>query len=339
MIGSKAQPTNTLMPVIARQKNVSIRTGAWVRRVLHQEGKAVGVVYIDSTGTEVFQPADVVLLASWTINNTRLLLLSKIGQAYDPQTGEGTAGRNLTHQAPGGGASLYFDKPLNRFMASGATGMMMGDFDADNFDHSDLQFIRGASLVTGTTGNRPISNFGSVPPTVKRRWGSEWKKAAIERYDHMAGVGGSAEHIAYKLNFMDLDPVYKDKFGDPLIRLTLDWQENERRVAEHLTTRAVEIGRAMGAREVTPGGTLGRYDVISYKSTHIQGGAIMGASPENSVVNSFQQHWQLSNLFVVGASSFPQNASGNPTLTVLAVTLRTADARVDRYLKRPGPLA
>jgi gluconate 2-dehydrogenase alpha chain len=217
--------------------------------------------------------------------------------------------------------------------------MMMCDFDADNFDHANVPFIRGALLSTGTTGNRPIANFGSVPASVKRSWGSEWKKAAIERYDHMAGVGGSAEHIAYKLNFMDLDPVYKDKFGDPLMRITLDWQENERRVAEHLTARAVEIGRAMGAREISPGGIPGRYDVISYKSTHIQGGAIMGASPETSVVNSFQQHWQLPNLFVVGASSFPQNASGNPTLTVLAVTLRSADALINRYLKRPGPLA
>jgi gluconate 2-dehydrogenase alpha chain len=72
MIGAKAQPTNTLLPVIARQKNVSIRTGAWVRRIQHEHSKAVGVVYIDDTGAEVFQPADVVVLASWTINNTRM---------------------------------------------------------------------------------------------------------------------------------------------------------------------------------------------------------------------------------------------------------------------------
>jgi gluconate 2-dehydrogenase alpha chain len=65
----------------------------------------------------------------------------------------------------------------------------------------------------------------------------------------------------------------------------------------------------------------------------------MGKTPEHSVVNSFLQHWQVLNLFVLGASSFPQNASGNPTLTVLAVTLRAADAVIDKYLKRPGPLA
>jgi gluconate 2-dehydrogenase alpha chain len=65
----------------------------------------------------------------------------------------------------------------------------------------------------------------------------------------------------------------------------------------------------------------------------------MGASPERSVVNPYLQHWQVENLFVIGASAFPQNASGNPTLTVLALASRTADAIVDRYLKSPGPLA
>jgi gluconate 2-dehydrogenase alpha chain len=65
----------------------------------------------------------------------------------------------------------------------------------------------------------------------------------------------------------------------------------------------------------------------------------MGADPATSVVNPWLQHWQTPNLFVLGASVFPQNASGNPTLTILAQTLRTADALVTSYFKHPGPLA
>ena len=102
MIGAKAQPTNTLLPVIQKRKNVSIRAGASVRRVVHDDtqsgGRARGVTYIDASGEEVFQPAELVFLASWTLNNTRLLLLSGIGEPYNAQTGKGTLGRNLTHQ-------------------------------------------------------------------------------------------------------------------------------------------------------------------------------------------------------------------------------------------------
>jgi gluconate 2-dehydrogenase alpha chain len=70
-----------------------------------------------------------------------------------------------------------------------------------------------------------------------------------------------------------------------------------------------------------------------------RGGTIMGKSPDVSVVNPYGQHWQASNVFVLGGSTFPQNSSAHLTLTLLALTLHTADAVVDRYLKKPGPLA
>jgi gluconate 2-dehydrogenase alpha chain len=56
-------------------------------------------------------------------------------------------------------------------------------------------------------------------------------------------------------------------------------------------------------------------------------------------VNPYQQHWKIPNLFVVGASTFPNSGSANPTPTILAFAYRTADALVDKYLKKPGPLA
>jgi len=96
--------------------------------------------------------------------------------------------------------------------------------------------------------------------------------------------------------------------------------------------------RAMGAKETTDPARLQNYDCTKYQATHIQGGTTMGESPEDSVLNSSQQHWDVNNLFVLGASTFPQNASGNPTLTILAQTFRVADAIVERYLKNPGPV-
>lgn len=342
MVGAKAQPTNVLLPVIEKRKSVSIRTGAQVRRIVHAKdangGKVRGVSYIDAHGQEVFQPADVVFLASWTFNNTRLLLLSGIGEPYDPPSGKGTVGRNLTHQVHFGAATAFFDKPLNRFMGSGASGVHISDFDGDVFDHSALPFLRGGNLYAPSYGARPIANFGVVAPSVKARWGSEWKKAAIESYDRNGTIIFSAEHIAYRGNCMDLDPTYKDHLGDSLLRLTLDWRENERKMADFATAKAVELAHAMGAKEVAAFAGLRHYDTMRYQSTHVQGGTIMGASPERSVVNTYGQHWQLPNLFVLGASCFPQNASANPTPTVLATTYRTADAVVDRYLKKPGPL-
>ena len=207
------------------------------------------------------------------------------------------------------------------------------------FDHSGLPFLRGGTLEAVSLGHRPIANFGVVPHVVKTSWGSEWKKAALHYYDRTGNIMFYGEHLAYRGNFMDLDPTYKNGLGDPLLRLTLDWRDNERRMAEFVTSRTVEIARAMGAKEVTSFPGLRSYDATRNQSTHIQGGTIMGSSPDRSVINPYLQHWQVSNLFVLGASAFPQNGSANPTPTILALTYRTADAIVDRYLKSPAALA
>ncbi|HXY25121.1 MAG TPA: GMC family oxidoreductase [Candidatus Acidoferrum sp.] len=341
MVGAKAQPTNLLLPIIQKRKSVSLRAGAWVRRILFDSGSKPtvrGVTYVDATGEEVFQPASLLFLASWTFNNTRLLLLSGIGEPYDPASGRGTVGSNLTHQISVPSATAFFDQPLNRFMGSGSAGFMVSDFDRDDLDRASLNFIRGGYFAVRGFGFQPIANFGVLPNSVKATWGSEWKKAAVSYYDRTGSIIFTGEHLAYKSNFMDLDPIYKDKLGDPLLRLTLDWRENERDMSDFATKKAVEVARAMGAKEINPFPSLRSYDTTRYQSTHVQGGTIMGASPDHSVVNPYLQHWQLPNLFVLGGSTFPQNASANPTPTILAFVYRAADAIVDRYLKHPGPL-
>ncbi len=77
---------------------------------------------------------------------------------------------------------------------------------------------------------------------------------------------------------------------------------------------------------------------MPYQTTHNTGGAIMGANPKTSAVNRYLQSWDVSNVFVMGASAFPQNAGRNPTGTVGALAYWAAEAIRDRYLKKPGAL-
>ena len=101
-----------------------------MRRIVHKDGRATGIQFTNENGEEFFQPASTVVLASFTLNNTRLLLLSKIGTPYDPDTRKGTLGRNLTHQV-GTSTRVFFDKPLNAFMGAGELGSRISDFDGD----------------------------------------------------------------------------------------------------------------------------------------------------------------------------------------------------------------
>ncbi len=343
MIAAKAQPTNIFLPLVQKLRTVSMRTGMTVRRIVHDTaqgaGKARGVTYIDAAGEEVFQPADLVILASYTLSNNHLLMLSKAGEPYNAATGKGTLGKNLTHQISFWTAQAFFEKPLNRFMGSGGAGMRFADLDGDVFDHSNLPFLRGGMFGAIMTGQAPIATFGALPKSIKARWGSAWKKAAMEYYDHVGVVAYSGEHVPYKTNYFDLDPTYKNDAGDPLLRMTINWRDNERKMVEFMTAKGVEVARAMGAKEINPFPGYRDYDVTRYQSTHIQGGTMMASSPDRGVVNPYQQHWQIPNLFVLGASTFPNSASANPTPTILAFAYRTADAIVEKYLKKPGALA
>lgn len=337
MIGAKAQPSNTLLPLLTNKKSFRLQTGAWVRRVIHRHGKVEGVSYVDASGQEKVQPANVVMLASWTMNNSRLLLLSNIGEPYDALSGRGTLGKNLTHTVLHQ-VQLFFDKPLNLFMGTGGLGFAIGEFAGDQVDR-DSGILRGSEIRANTNGQGPISAFGRVPPSVEVNWGPEWKKASLNWYDKVGQITCEAAHFAYRENYIDLDPTYTDKLGDPLVRLTLDWTNHEKRQKAFLEKVMNSLGKAMGAQV---GKALraaeDHYSATQYQSTHVQGGAIMGNSPEESVVNPWLQHWRIPNLWVMGGSAFPQNESANPTLTILAITYRAADAFVDRYVSRPGAL-
>lgn len=349
MVAAKAQPTNTLMPVLRRSKNFVVRPGCWVRRIVHRDGVAEGVTYMDDAGQEVFQPASLVIASSFSTNNARLLMLSRIGSLYDPVTGKGTLGRNFTHTVQGGGNMLLFNKPLNSFMYAGAQASRISDFEGFNNVPSDAGILRGGICNTNGGTLRAIGSFGRVfGGGLKRNWGSEWKKTAVSQFDHVASFASfEMDHLAYKQNFVDLDPTYSDKWGDPLLRLTLNWTEHEarqqafaRKMSDRIARQIAKIsGATIVGADTDRNGASPKYQTVTYATTHVQGGAIMGTSPENSVVNTWLQHWNVSNLFVLGASAFPQNAASHPTLTALALTLRAADAIIDRYLKKQGQLA
>ncbi|WP_199073449.1 MULTISPECIES: GMC family oxidoreductase [unclassified Erwinia] len=338
---SKASPNANVLPALRPYKNFELRTQSHVLRVNTDATgkKATGVTYIDANGQEVEQPADLVVLSAFQLHNVRLLLLSKIGKPYDPATGEGVVGRNYAYQMTGG-IKLFFDKDtyFNPFAATGTTGMYIDEFNAENFDHASLGFIGGSTISATTTGGRPIQQM--TLPGKAPKWGSGWKASIKDNYLHSMGVGASGSVMPYKQCYLDLDPTYKDVFGQPLLRMTFDWQENELKMTGFIGSKAEEIVKHIAPKSYEMGfkGMKAHYDVRPYQSTHTTGGAVMGDNPKNSVVNKYLQSWDVPNLFVLGACCFPQNLSYNPTGIVGATALFAAHAIRTQYLANPGPL-
>jgi gluconate 2-dehydrogenase alpha chain len=337
-VGAKASAPVTVIPVALATGKFEIRTGANVFEIKHDGKHAQSVLYYDAQGRVHEQPAKTVLVTAFTFNNTRLLLNSKMGRPYDPRTRQGVVGRNFTHQIVLGGSTFWADKRLNRYMGSGANGTLIDDFGADNFDHHGLGFIGGASIIFQNTGARPIQQT-SVPDGTPK-WGAAWKDAVRTWYDKQSDIVMQGECKAYWDHCLELDPTYRDQFGNPLLRITFDFQDDDRMMMRYISGKVADIMRASGATKTMLKSELAaHYDTTVYQTTHVNGGTIMGSDPHHSVVNNWLQMWDFENVFVVGASAFPQNACFNPTGTVGALAYRAADGLVNRYFKKPGPLA
>ena len=339
---SKASPQTTILPYLVRKPNFSARDNSEVIRInLDKSGKrATGVTFVDTDNQEWEQPADLVILSAYTMFNVHLLLHSKIGRPYDPVANTGTVGRNYTHQTTSTVNGFFDPKEynFNPFIASGAIGMCIDEFNGDNFDHGPHGFVGGGYVGQVQTGGRPIESTLVPPGTPK--WGAAWKKAAKENYLSTVkpGTGVHGSFYAYRDIYLDLDPTYKDRFGRPLMRITMDLKENEIKQNKFLTDKFAEIIKAMGAEKLAIQYRKGPYDITTYQTTHLNGGAVMGSDPNTSVLNRYLQSWDVPNLFVLGASAFPQNAGYNPTGTVGALAFWAADAIRSKYLKSPGRL-
>lgn len=227
---------------------------------------------------------------------------------------------------------------MNQFMANSCVQALIHDFNADNFDHKDLDFIGGGSIGSGGGERTPVSTAGSVVPESGEIWGKAWKEELRKNWDSTVGVGLQAESLPYEDQYLDLDPTYKDRFGFPLLRLTFDWHENDFNMVRYLSPKMRGILEKMGATRIQTQKELKPFNITSYQSTHPCGGAIMGTDQSTSVVNTWMQTWDTPNVFVIGASAFPQNAGMNPTGTVAALAYRAAEGIINHYLKDPGKI-
>jgi gluconate 2-dehydrogenase alpha chain len=319
-INAKGSTAVTSIPKAQATKHLSVVSEAHVTTIeVGANGRVSGVNYIKG-GTEYFQPAKVVLVASYVYENVRLLLLSK-SKAFPNglSNNHGQVGRHYFSHNQIGGVTALFPKRVNNWYGLPAQGVAVDEWADDNFDHSGLDFIGGGNLWI-YSDRRPISaasmsTYGRAP-----RWGSAWKAFIKQNADSWNISYLQKTTLPYEVNYLDLDPTVKDPLGFPVCRITADYQDNERRVSAFIQDKMVEWYKAAGAiaTEKTGMGTMG-------PTTHAYGGTRMGDNPETNVVDRWGFSHEAPNLGILGASVMGTSGARNPTLTAQALAWRTAD--------------
>jgi gluconate 2-dehydrogenase alpha chain len=337
---AKGSPHVAVIPIALRNPNFELRPNSWVTKVLKDsDGKRVtGVTYTNVlNGDEFEQPAGLVLLCAFAINNVHIMLLSGLGEPYDPVAQTGVVGKNYCYQNGAGATAFFEGRHFNPFMAAGGSNVTMDDFNVNwDFDRGPYGFVGGYNIGAGYTSPLPIG-YHPVPHGTPQ-WGTTWKAATAKWYGASLPIGASGSVMANRYNYYDLDPTYRNAFGQPLMRMTFDYKENEHKMGAHAAKVINDIAKSMNPTSVNEASArVEPWSVVPYQSTHNTGGTVMGTNPRDSVVNKYLQSWNYHNLFTVGANVFPHNSSYNPTGPVGALAYWTVDA-IKRYVKSPGPL-
>jgi choline dehydrogenase-like flavoprotein len=282
--------------------------------------RARGVLYIDRVTREPKEvQAKVVVLCAQALESARILLNSATEQAPNGlANGSGALGHYLMdHLWVAGGATGEFpelaryDKP-SASAPDRPTGTYLIRFRNPKNGAQDKRFLRGF----GYQGGGDVGFRWNAPG-----FGEAFKKALLEPRVTM-GLAGFGECLPYYENFVEIDKNVCDAYGIPVLRIDMSWRENEKKMIPDMTEAACEAMAAAGAKSIRPYMVLDR---IPGFGIHEMGVARMGKDKKTSVLNQFQQAHDVSNLFVMDAAGFTSGGCQNPTLTIMALTVRSSD--------------
>ena len=255
-VGAKSSILVTKLPEADATGNFKLITGALCHHVnSDNSGKVTGVSYYGPDRSDNTIEADIVILAPFIYDNVRLLLLSKSEKFPNGlANSSGHVGKHIMAHIGARAFAAFDDRHVNVYMGPSAQKNSLDDFNADNFDHKDLGFIRGAQISAGPAGleGGPLGTAMSMnPPPGVPRWGAAYRDFIAKYYTRYTALTGQTENLPYADQTIDLDPNVRDAWGLPAPRMTYDWRRpTERARIEFIQKKMVEIGQAMGAAHV-----------------------------------------------------------------------------------------
>ncbi len=314
--GSKFDSLRVFVLAARRTGKLELMTGARVRSIeLNDEGMAKAVHYwdvADRAWREVRAKAFV--LGAGCIESAQILLNSRIANS------SGLVGRYLSehlYASIGGYLPQLMDRDVVNEDGNGAH-MFIPDLTAN---WRGKKFIRGYQIFPG----------GSIPETTMvgknlPGFGPDWKKMVRRYYTAGVGVTFQGEVLPYRENHIAVDEALKDDAGIPGVRFHYQWRENEAAMFRDMIDVGQEMLRKAGA-ETLP---LKNPKPLEYgHSIHYVGTARMGADPKTSVTNPWNQTHDVKNLWINDAGPFVTAGNQNPTLTILALAMRSSERMID----------
>ncbi|MBS1851115.1 MAG: GMC family oxidoreductase [Acidobacteria bacterium] len=293
-------------------------SNAMVHQVLMDKNsnRATGVVYVDRNTLERHEVhARVVILCAQSLESVRILLNSTdSGYAQGLANSSGVLGHYFMAHIRSAGGSGDFPGLGRKPTLNGPnppSGLYIPRFRNLPGGPRSKTFLRGYGYEGGSSVDFNLGAAG---------FGESYKRAVLEPQVRLS-MTGFGEVLPRWDNFIEIDPQVKDRYGIPVLRISMADGPNEAAMLKDIADSAGEMLEGAGARNVSTylNPSRGRWAV------HEAGTARMGSNPKSSVLNQYQQAHDVANLFVMDAAGFVSNPCQNPTLTIMALCVRSCD--------------
>jgi choline dehydrogenase-like flavoprotein len=312
-----------------RSGNCTLFTNAIVSHVeINRKGNQVsGVTYIERNTHKSYQVLGrTVLLCAQALESTRILLNSATREHPNGlgNNSSGVLGHYLMDHCMGKGAYGEF-KSFNFKMSANdpvrPTGIYVIRFRNLKGGPRDPRFIRGYHYHGDS---RPAFAFDA------EGFGASYKDAVKAGIYHVS-LHACGESLARFDNYCKIDPELKDAWGIPALHINVTHGPNEEAMMEDAAATAAEMLEAAGATNILIKDFGNTALAMPGMTIHEVGTARMGNDPKKSVLDSYNQTHDIKNLYVLDGACWVSSANQNPTLTMMAITVRACDHLIERF--------
>ncbi|MEO6732119.1 MAG: GMC family oxidoreductase [Ferruginibacter sp.] len=320
--GGYFNANSTTIPWAERTGNLTLRSHAVVHSIIYDDtkAKATGVRIIDANTKEVTEYFAPVIFVNAGALNTNLILLNSTSKRFPNGLGNdnGLLGKYFAFHNYRARISAKYNGMLDFTVEqSRATGAYIPRFR--NVRKQETDFLRGYAITfSARRGNvRGNDDFGEdlkahlmQPPKL-----GDWN----------VGSQFMGETIPKETNFLALDANKKDEWGIPLLKISVDYDENDEKMIQDFFQQATEMYTKAGFTDIKTSDSKQAPGL----DIHEMGGVRMGKDPKTSLLNEWNQLHGCKNVFVTDGACMTSTSTQNPSLTYMALTARAANHAID----------
>jgi choline dehydrogenase-like flavoprotein len=326
IFGAPYSSNSAALPDASKTGNLTLRPFSIVDSLIYdnKSTKLKGVRVIDAENhqsVEFF--SRLVFLNASTLGTTQILLQSKTNEFPNGlANSSGALGHYLMdHHASIGAIGGYSGLKDKFYYGQRPASVYIPRFR--NVKQNDQAYVRGFGFENYTSRSDWTRGFNSAGI------GADWKESMTRPGDWFAYFEAYGETLPAYNNSVTLSQDKTDKWGLPLLKVAMDYGDNEKKMRVDMQQTAVEMLKAADLDWVSPFD----YHPKPGSVIHEMGTARMGNDPKTSVLNKWNQSHDIPNLFVTDGSCMVSSPCQNPSLTYMALTARACDYAVKELKK------